>query len=165
MVNAVVLEAVNEQINNELVSSYTYLAMSATCTAQHFHGFAKWLRIQSTEEYGHAMKLFDFVLNRGGAVKLNAIGEPKVKFKTMQEIFEAALAQEQAVTKRIDALYELAQKEKAFSLMVELQWFLTEQVEEEKSARDIVAKFNLIKNDPVALLELDREMGSRGPEK
>lgn len=165
MVTAKVLEAVNEQINNELVSSYTYLAMSAHCSNSHFHGFAKWLRIQSQEEYGHAMKLLDFLLNRGGAVNLNAIGEPKVKFKTMQEVFESALAQELAVSKRIDALYELAQKEKAFSLMVELQWFLTEQVEEEKSARDIVAKFHLIKNDPVALLEIDKELGSRGPEK
>ncbi len=165
MVTANVLEAVNEQINNELVSSYTYLAMSAHCSANHFHGFAKWLRIQSSEEYGHAMKLLDFLQNRGGGVKLNAIPEPKVKFKSMQEVFEAALAQELSVSKRIDALYELAQKEKAFSLMVELQWFLTEQVEEEKQARDIVAKFNLIKNDPVALLEIDRELGSRGPEK
>lgn len=165
MVTANVLEAVNEQINNELVSSYTYLAMSAQCTMQHFHGFAKWLRIQSQEEYGHAMKLLDFLLNRGGGAKLNAIPEPKVKFKTMQEVFEAALKQELEVSRRIDSLYELAQKEKAFALMVELQWFLTEQVEEEKQARDIVAKFNLIKNDPVALLEMDRDLGSRGPEK
>ena len=165
MINAAVLEAVNEQINNELVSSYLYLAMSAHCDAQHFHGFSKWLRIQSVEEYGHAMKLLDFLQNRGGGVKLNAIPEPKMKFKSMQEVFEAALKQEQEVSKRIDSLYELAQKEKAFSLMVELQWFLTEQVEEEKSARDIVAKFNLIRNDPVALLEIDRELGSRGPEK
>ncbi|MEK7466961.1 MAG: ferritin [Planctomycetota bacterium] len=164
MINAAVLEAVNEQINNELVSSYIYLAMSAHCDAQHFHGFSKWLRIQSTEEYGHAMKLLEFLQNRGGGVKLNAIPEPKMKFKTMQEVFEAALKQEQEVSRRIDALYELAQKEKAFSLMVELQWFLTEQVEEEKSARDICAKFQLIRNDPLALLEIDRELGSRGPE-
>ncbi|KAF0247153.1 MAG: hypothetical protein FD180_92 [Planctomycetota bacterium] len=165
MVTAVVLEAVNEQINNELVSSYTYLAMSAHCSAQNFHGFAKWLRIQSAEEYDHAMKLLDFLINRGGGVRLNAIPEPKVKFKSMQEVFEVALKQEQDVSKRIDALYETAQKEKAFSLMVELQWFLTEQVEEEKQSRDIVAKFQLIKNDAVALLEMDRELGSRGPEK
>lgn len=165
MVSAKTLEAVNEQINNELSSSYAYLGMSAFCASEHFYGFAKWLRMQSGEEYGHAMKLLDFLLNRGGGVKLNAIPEPKMKFRTFQEVFELVLKQEIDVSKRIDSLYELAQKEKAFALMVELQWFLTEQVEEEKSARDIVAKFQLIKNDTVALLELDRELGGRTPEK
>lgn len=165
MASPAVQEAINEQINNELVSSYTYLAMSAHCDLQNFHGFGKWLRIQSQEEYAHAMKLVDFLLARGGAVKLNAIAEPKAKFKTFQEVFEAAYKQEQEVSKRIDLLYELAQKEKAFSTMVELQWFLTEQVEEEKTAREICAKLAMIKNDPVALLELDRALGARAPEK
>jgi len=159
-----VQEAINDQINAELSSSYSYLAMSAFCEAQNFRGCAKWLRIQSQEEYAHAMKLYDFLLARNGAVTLNAIQKPAGKYRSLTEVFEASLAQEQSVSKQIDALYELAFKEKAFAAMVELQWFLTEQVEEEKSARDIVARLHLVKSDPAALLDLDRELGARSAE-
>jgi ferritin len=164
MVTKAVQDGINRQINNELSSSYSYLAMSAFCESQNFRGCAKWLRIQSQEESGHAMKLYDFLLARGGTVKLNAIAEPVAKYKAIPQVFEAALEQEQEVSKQIDALYELAFKEKQFAAMVELQWFLTEQVEEEKTAREICAKFALVKGDPVALLDLDRELGARGPE-
>lgn len=164
MVNRSLEDAINEQINNELSSSYSYLAMSTYCEAQAFRGCAKWLRIQSREEYGHAMKLLDFLLARSGTVRLNAIPQPYVKYKSLQDVFEAAYGQEQAVSKQIDSLYEQALKEKSFAAAVELQWFLTEQVEEEKTARDIVLKFRLVKGDPAALIDLDRELGSRGPE-
>jgi len=161
MVTAVVQEAILGQINSELGSSYAYLAMSAYCETQNFRGCARWFRLQSDEEHGHAMKLYDFLIARGGSVKLNAIAEPKQKFKSLLEVFEQTLKQEIEVSGQIDSLYELAFREKAFAALVELQWFLTEQVEEERSAREIVAKLKLVKEDPAALLDIDRELGSR----
>jgi len=159
-----VLEAINQQIHSELSASYAYLAMSAWCQRHNFLGCARWLRIQSQEEYGHAMKLFDFVLAKGGAPELLALAKPEANFASVVDIFETALKQEQAVGQQIDRLYELAFTEKAFAAMAELQWFLTEQVEEEKTAREIVGKFHLVRNDPAALIDLDRELGARPPE-
>ena len=161
MLNQTVQDAINEQISNELSASYTYLAMSAFCERQNFVGCARWLRLQSQEEYGHGMKLLDFLLARRGTVKLRAIAEPNVAFDSIGGVFDIALKQEQEVSAQIDSLYELAFKEKAFSALVELQWFLTEQVEEEKTTGEIVAKFHLLRNDAAALLDLDRELGAR----
>lgn len=159
--NPKVLEAITRQINSELSASYAYLAMSAYCESQKFTGAARWLRLQSQEEHMHAMKLFDFVLARDRSVKLLAIEQPASDFKSVADVFERALAQEQEVSRQIDALYETAFNEKAFSAVAELQWFLTEQVEEEKTAREIVAKFKMVGNDPASLLDLDRELGAR----
>ena len=156
-----VLEAINRQINSELSASYSYLAMSAYCECHKFTGAARWLRFQSQEENMHAMKLFDFVLARDRNVDLIAIERPKSDFNSVAEVFERALEQEQEVSRQIDSLYEIAFTEKAFSAVAELQWFLTEQVEEEKTAREIVAKFKLVGNDPASLLDLDRELGAR----
>ncbi|HJY33446.1 MAG TPA: ferritin [Vicinamibacterales bacterium] len=157
----VVLEALNQQINAELGASYEYLAMSAWCRSQNLLGTAKWLRLQSQEEYGHAMKLYDFVLDRGGEVSLKAMAAPMQKYASLHDVFERVSKQEQAVSGQIDSLYDLAFREKAFSATVELQWFLTEQVEEERSAREILAKLKLIANDPAALLDFDRDLGNR----
>ena len=159
--NTTVLNAINEQINSEFEASHTYLAMAGFCEQQRFAGAARWLRSQSDEERLHGLKLFDFVLARDGAVDLKSIDQPKGSFESLSAVFEQALAHEQRVTQQINALYELCFKEKAFAEMTELQWFLTEQVEEEKTARDIVAKFKLIKNDPAGLLDIDRELASR----
>jgi ferritin len=162
MLSQTIQSAINDQINNELSASYTYLAMSGFCELASFPGCARWLRLQSQEEYGHAMKLFDFLLARNGAVKLKAINEPALAFRSVAHVFEESLKQEIEVSGKIDALYELAFREKAFSALVELQWFITEQVEEEKTTRDIVGKFKLAKEDPGSLLEIDRELGARG---
>jgi len=159
--NATVLNAINEQINSEFEASHTYLAMAAFCDQQKFLGAAKWLRLQSVEERGHAMKLFDFVLARDGRVQLKSIDQPQADFDSLATVFEQALKHEQRVTVQINTLYELCFQEKAFAEMTELQWFLTEQVEEEKIAREIVVKFRMVKNDPSGLLDLDRELGSR----
>ena len=159
--NPKVLEAINRQINSELSASYAYLAMSAYCECEKFTGAARWLRLQSQEEHMHAMKLFDFVLARDRSVELLAIERPSASFGSVAEVFERALAQEQEVSRQIDSLYETAFTEKAFSAVAELQWFLTEQVEEEKTAREIVAKFKMVGNDPASLLDLDRELGAR----
>ena len=159
--NARVFAAINDQINSEFQASYTYLAMAGFCDRQKFLGAAKWLRMQSEEERQHAMKLFDFVLARDGAVELQAIAQPTATFESLPAVFEQTLAHEQAVTAQINGLYELCFTEKAFAEMTELQWFLTEQVEEEKTAREIVAKFRLVKGDPAAILDMDRDLGAR----
>ncbi len=164
MFSQTVQDAINKQINNELSASYTYLAMSAYCEHENFTGCAKWMRLQSQEEYGHAIRLFDFLLARDGKIALEAITEPAIKFKSLAHVFESALEQEQGTSAEIDQLYELAMKEKAFSALVEVQWFITEQVEEEKTAREIVAKFHLAKDNPAAIMDLDRELGRRTPD-
>jgi ferritin len=164
MLTAVMQNAINDQINNELFSAYSYLAMAAWCEHEQFTGCAHWLRLQSQEENGHAMRLYDFLLARNGEVKLKPIAAPDHKFKSVIHVFEQALAQEIRVTGQIDSLYELAFNEKQFAALVELEWFITEQVEEEKTAREVVHKFHLGKDDPTSLLDIDRELGGRGPE-
>ena len=161
--NPRVVEAINRQINSELSASYSYLGMSAWCETQKLTGAARWLRLQSQEEYMHAMKLFDFILARDEDVELQAIDRPRMTFNKVADVFERALEQEEEVSRQIDALYETAFTEKAFAAVAELQWFLTEQVEEEKTAREIVAKFKMVGDDPASLLDLDRELGSRSP--
>lgn len=164
MLSSKIEDAINGQINNELFSSYSYLSMAAWCDHEQFTGAAHWLRMQSQEEYGHAMKLLDFLLARNSLVKLKPIEQPEQTFPSIVTVFEKSLAQEERVTGQIDALYELAFHEKAFAALVELEWFITEQVEEEKTARELVAKFHMVQNDPASLLDLDRELGARAPE-
>ncbi len=161
MLSQTVQDALNDQINLELSSSYNYLAMSAYCERQNFLGCAHWLQVQSQEEYGHGMKIFKFMQDRNSKVVLKQITAPRGDFSSVAEVFEQSLEQEVQVSERINALYELAFKEKAFAALVELQWFITEQVEEERTAREIVAKFHMIKNDPSAMLDLDRELAGR----
>lgn len=159
----VVQEAINDQINNELFSSYSYLSMSAYLEHEQFLGCARWMRMQSAEENLHALRLYDFLHARGGRVKLRPIGQPEVDFDSVPHVFSQALEQERTVTKQIESLFQLAFEQKAFAAVVELEWFIKEQVEEEKSLRDIVHKFNLVKDDPASLLDLDRALGDRQP--
>ena len=161
MLSQVMQEAINDQINLELFSSYSYLSMAAWCEHQQFVGCSHWLRLQSEEEREHAMRLNDFLLARNCRVLLKPIAQPQVDFESVSDVFERSLAQEQQVTSRINELYELAFKEKAFAALVELEWFITEQVEEEKSAREIVHKFKMVADDPASLLDLDRELSER----
>jgi ferritin len=159
--NPRVVEAINRQINSELGASYSYLGMSAWCEGQKLTGAARWLRLQSQEEYMHAMKLFDFLLARNSVVDLRPIQPPALPFNSLLDVFERALQQEQEVTRQIDSLYETAFNEKAFAAVAELQWFLTEQVEEEKTGREIVTKLKMIGDDPASILDMDRELGAR----
>ena len=156
-----VTDAINRQIAMEFSASFSYLAMAGWCEHRQFMGAGHWLRLQSSEEHGHAMKLFNFLLARNHEVSLVAPDQPSGDYQTITEVFDRALAQEQAVSQQIDGLYELAFHEKAFAAMAELQWFITEQVEEEKNVREIVAKLHMVKDDPASLLDLDRELGSR----
>jgi len=161
MMSEKVQKAINEQIHAELSASYTYLAMSAYCDRASFTGAASWLRLQSQEEYGHAMRLFDFMLARHARVALKGLGIPKSDYASLIDVFETAYAQEQAVSAQIEKLYELAFTEKVYHAAVQLEWFLTEQIEEEKTCRDVVTKLRLVKDDPASLLEIDRELGAR----
>ena len=156
-----VLEAINQQVSNEFSASFSYLAMAAWCEHHNFTGAGAWLRAQSAEEHTHGLRLFNFVLARNHPVTLIGIPAPPGDFTTLSDVFERALAQEQGVSRQIDSLYELAFKEKMFAAMAELQWFITEQVEEEKTVRDIVAKLKMVSHDPASLLDLDRELGTR----
>ena len=154
-------EALNEQINAELYSAHVYLSMSAYCESINMPGFAHWMRAQHQEEISHAMKLFDFVNDRDGRVTLNAIETPPVDFGSLLGVMEAALAQEQAVTSLINRLYELALENTDYPAQVLLQWFITEQVEEEKSAADIIEQLKLIDDDGTGLLMIDSRLGQR----
>jgi ferritin len=155
------VESITRQIGAEFSASYAYLAMAAWCEHKKFMGAGRWLRMQSQEEHGHGMKLVNFLLARNHPVAFPAIERPRDEFQSILDVFERSLAQEQEVSRHIDALYELAFTQKAFAAMAELQWFITEQVEEEKTVSEIVAKFQMVKNDPAATLDLDRELGAR----
>ena len=156
-------DAINEQINAELYSAYLYLAMAADLEDKNLPGFAHWMRLQHDEEQVHALKLFDFMLDRGGRVKLKAIGEPPSTWASVLEIFENAFAHEQKVTGLIHALYTLALEENDYPTQSLLQWFIDEQVEEEKNASDAVAQLQMTGDFGPGLLMMDREMAQRMP--
>lgn len=154
-------EALNEQINAELHSAYTYLAMSAHFAEQDLDGFATWMRLQAQEEVGHAMKLYDYVIERGGHVGLEAVAAPARKLGTPLKIFETALAHEKKITGMIHALYELARKKKDYATEKRLDWFVTEQVEEEDNAGRAVEQLKRAGDSLSALLMLDQRFGAR----
>ena len=159
-----VLEAINQQVSNEFSASFSYLSMAGWCEHNNFTGAAAWLRLQSAEEHAHGTRLFNFLLARNYQAKLLGIQVPRSDFSSLLEVFEQALIQEQSVSGQIDRLYELAFSEKVFAAMAELQWFITEQVEEEKTVREIVAKLRMVSHDAASILDVDRELGSRQPE-
>ena len=156
-----VLEAINQQVSNEFSASFSYLSMAGWCEHHNFTGAAAWLRLQSAEEHAHGMRLFNFLLARNHQAKLLGIQAPRADFSSLLEVFEQSLAQEQGVSGQIDRLYELAFSEKVFAAMAELQWFITEQVEEEKTVREIVAKLRMVSHDAASVLDVDRELGAR----
>jgi ferritin len=161
MLSKVVQDTINEQIKNELYSAYLYLSMSAHCEAANLHGFAHWMRVQSQEEVSHAMKFFEFVFDRGGRVVLQAIDQPPVDFKSPLDLFQQTLAHEQKVTGMINHIYDLAAKENDYATQTFVQWFITEQVEEEKNASQILEQLKVIGDQPAALFMLDSYLGKR----
>ena len=154
-------DALNAHLADELASSYLYLAMAADCEARNLPGFAHWLRTQSDEERGHAMKFFDFVQSRGWPVKLHGLDAPPGDFGSPLQLFERALAAEREVTNKINQLYAAASEVEDYASQAFLQWFVSEQVEEEKTASGIVETLRMIGDDKVALLVLDRELAGR----
>ncbi|MDH5804800.1 MAG: ferritin [Gemmatimonadota bacterium] len=161
MFSKTIQEALNKQIQHEFSAAYSYLAMCAYFEDQNFSGFAKWCRTQYEEEIAHGMRLFDFVHTRGGRVKILGIEEPATDFASPLDVFEKALKQEMQVTKLIYDLYELSQKERDYGTQVELQWFITEQIEEEDTFEAIIQSLKLAGDNRAALLLLDRQMGER----
>ncbi|MDL1911714.1 ferritin [Chloroflexi bacterium CFX6] len=161
MIGKTMQDAMNEQINKELFSSYLYLSMAAYFEAKNLPGFAHWMRMQADEEREHAMKFYDFILDCGGRVELKAIEAPKTDWNSNLEVAQEVAAHEAKVTASINALYELALKEKDYPAQVMLQWFIAEQVEEEKSAAEIVADLKLIEERGTAVLMLDHRLGKR----
>lgn len=159
-----VLDAINEQINHEFESAYVYLSMSAYFEAANLPGMAGWMRAQAQEELTHGMRLFDYLNDRGDRVVLRSVAEPPAEWESPLHVFESALNHERKITRLIHDLYGIAQKENDLPTLVALQWFITEQVEEEKTADLIVQQLKMVGDDRPALLLLDRDLGERKSE-
>lgn len=154
-------KALNDQINAEIFSSYLYLSMAAYFESQNWMGFAAWMKIQSQEEYGHAMKFFKYVNDVEGKVTLEAIEKPKNDWKSPIAAFEEAQKHELYITDRINKLVALANQEKDYAAGLFLNYFVTEQVEEVAAVNQIIHKFKLIGDNKSSLFFLDRELGMR----
>ncbi len=154
-------EALNEQINAEFWSAYLYLSMSSDMADKGFSGISNWFAIQFKEEQDHAMKILNYVLSRGGRVELKPIKEVETEWKNPLKAFEETLKHERVVTSLINGLYDLASQEKDYATQSMLKWFIDEQVEEEESAQDIIAKLKLIGDNGYGLYQIDKELAAR----
>ena len=153
--------ALNNHIQEEMYSSYLYLSMALFCHDLGLNGFAHWMRLQSKEEWGHAMKMLDYLLERGGHVDLKEIKKPPASFKTAHHIMELTLEHERKVTALIQKLHALAGKEEDTATQIMLQWFIGEQVEEEATVTDILQKLKFIAEKSSGILYLDKELKKR----
>jgi ferritin len=154
-------EAFNKQLNAELYSAYLYLSMAAYFYSINMNGFANWMTVQNQEETMHAMKFYAFINERGGRIQLEAIERPATQWSSPLEVFQETLKHEEKVTALINNLVDLAIAERDHASNAFLQWFITEQVEEEASANEIILNLQMAGNEPPALFMLDRELGTR----
>ena len=154
-------KAFNDQIKNEFYSAYLYLSMAAYFEAHNLAGFAHWMKVQFKEEQAHGMKMFEFLNDRSVRVVLQAIPQPSFDFSSPLEIFEETLKHEKKVTGLINDLLTIAREIKDTAAEVFLQWFISEQVEEEKNATVIIDTLKAIKTEGPALIMLDRELAKR----
>lgn len=161
MINKKVEEALNEQMNREMYSAYLYMSMSSYCTSNGLKGFANWFMVQYHEEILHAMKFYEYINLQGGRALLKAIPQPPSEFKSPLDMFNKTLEHEQFITKSINDWMELAIAEKDHATQIFLQWYVTEQVEEEGNDNEIIAQLKIIKNDAQGLMMLDRELAGR----
>ena len=164
MIGKAMQEAMNEQINKEFFSSYLYLSMAAYFEDKNLTGFAHWMRLQADEEREHAMKFYNYILDAGGRVYLKAIDAPETDWKSNLQVAERVAEHEARVTASIHDLYALALDEKDYAAQVMLHWFISEQVEEEKNAAELVAKLKLIEERGTAVLMLDHRLSKRNGE-
>ncbi len=155
-------DALNDQIQAELNSSYIYLAMAADFEDKNWPGFAKWMRVQSQEETGHAMKLFEYIVRRGGRVQLKAIEQPPAEYESPLAAFQKAYEHEQYITGRINQIFGQAREAKDPATETLMQWFVNEQVEEEATALQVVEMLKRIGASGSGLVMLDRQLGKRG---
>jgi ferritin len=155
-------DALNEQIREEMASAYIYLSMAAYCESINLPGFAAWMQAQSNEELSHAMKFYGYIHDRGGRVVFDSLEQPPVEFDGPIGVFEKTLAHEQYITGRIHKLYAMAVEENDYASLGILQWFVDEQVEEEKTAGDILGMLKMVGDKGQGLIILDRQLASRG---
>jgi ferritin len=161
MLNKRLETELNKQVNAEFYSAYLYLSMSAYLADSNLNGFSNWMKIQFEEEQAHAMKFYQFILDRSGKVTLDKIEAPKTEWNGVIDVFEEVLKHEQHVTALINNLIEIAYEEKDHATVAELQWFVTEQVEEEATVSDILDQLKMIEGKGAGLFMLDREMKQR----
>jgi len=159
--NEKLLKALNKQINMEWYSGYLYLSMATYFEAQNLSGFASWMDAQAHEEFGHAMKIYGYIHSRLGRVTLKGIDAPKTDWESPLAVFEDAFAHEQAVTASISSIVDLAMDIKDHATRNFLNWFVSEQVEEEESVDKVVQKLKMVKGMPHGLYMLDRELAQR----
>jgi ferritin len=163
MITKKIQDAINTQITLEQYSAQLYLAMSAHCESKSLRGFAHWLRLQAQEETKHAMKLVAFVLDRGGRLELAGIDAPPTDFGSIVQTFERILEHEKGITTRINALFELSRAERDWASEIALQWYVTEQVEEESNVGQIVDQLKAVGEQGSGIWFLDSQMGKRQP--
>jgi ferritin len=159
--NTKVEKGLNEQIHAEFFSFYLYLSVAAYFTKIHLDGFAHWMRIQAQEEFGHAMKLFDYLNERGGTVSLMALDAPKSEWASPATAVGEVLKHEQYISRRINELVDLANKENDHATTVVLHWYVNEQVEEEATADTLFHQVQMVESSPHGLLMIDRELAAR----
>ena len=162
MISKTMQNAINQQINKEMFSSYLYLSMAAYFESAGLTGASKWMHVQAAEEHEHAMKLFKHVLDRGGKVVLGAMPAPENDWAGPMAAFKAVYEHEQSITKSVQDLYETALNEKDYPVQFLLQWFINEQVEEEKNTSDVIESMKRIESHETAVLQLDHQLGKRG---
>ncbi len=161
MIGPKMQEALNRHVQHETSSSYLYTAMAAWCEAKAWKGFARWLRVQSDEERGHAAKSLEFLLARGGEAKLGPIDAPPSAWASVNDVFEKVLEHERRVTALVNDLAGIAEQERDRAAQVFLQWFVAEQVEEEARVVEILDRLRMVGDRPGAALYLDKEYGKR----
>lgn len=153
--------ALNKQVNKEFYSAYLYLAMQAYCNEIGLPGFAHWMRLQYEEETLHVTKMFDYILDQGGKVHLMQIEEPPKSFGSPLDVFETTLKHEQVVTESIHGLMDLAIEERDYATQAFLQWYVTEQVEEESNVNDVLSPLRMVGEDKGGLMMIDRQLADR----
>ncbi len=162
MISKVMNDALNMQVDEEMSSSNLYLAMYGWLAENGLPGFAHWMREQAAEEYEHCMKIFDYILERGGSVNLGAVPAPDQKWNSVLEVVTELVEHEAKVTGLINDLMALALKENDYAAVSFLQWFVNEQVEEEASVGDVLTRVKMIGDNTSALYNLDMFLGERG---
>jgi ferritin len=164
MISDTLRDEINEQIKYEMYSAYMYLAMSAWCAERNLSGFAHWMNLQAQEEVDHAMRFFNFLLERGARVELQTIDAPPSDYGDPVAVMEKSLEHEKFVSSRIHQLYKLAVEEGDYPAQVMLQWFVSEQVEEEASIDEIIERMKMFGSDGTSLFMVDTQLGARKPE-
>lgn len=161
MISNKVCKALNDQVNAEMFSSYLYLSMSAWFSERSLSGFASWMRIQAQEELSHAMKIYDYILERGGKIELEAIEQPESKWKSVVDVVGEVAKHEAKVTGLVNDLVDVALSKKDHAANIFLQWFVAEQVEEEASVGEVLERVKMIDGDSAGMFAMDMELGKR----